>query len=249
VLGGNTLGGVVMANEKIPTDVLHFVGKTGFITFELWKEYFYTAKSRSTLFHNWKELVRRKYLTAHYNERIKNTLVLLRSNKNIQLYFETKPAFIPNPTQLQHDEILLNGIMNLSRAKKICQWQTEAELKMLKPSDFKVENQSQLIKYPDAILHIQVGNRFYAIAVEYERTQKSQSRYGQIVSAYAGMKKIDAVIWIVKTPAIKNMITEQIKQVYYPLNERPMAFLTEESWKFQPEKLIELSNNILRNNE
>jgi hypothetical protein len=241
------MGGVVMANEQVPHDVLQFVGKAGFITFDLWKKYFFTAKSRSALFHNWKGLVRRKYLTEYNNAYIKNTLVLLRDNKNVQLYFDTKPAYIPNPTQLQHDEILLNGILNLDRAQKICQWQTEAELRMLRQNDFRVETQGQLIKYPDVIIHVQIGNRFFALAIEYERTQKSKSRYGQVLSAYAGMKKIDAVIWIIKTPAIKNMIVAQVKQVYYPLKERPMAFLMEETWKLHPEKLIELSTNILMN--
>ena len=234
-----------MAHERIPDDVLQFVGKTGFITLELWKKYFFTAKSRSALFRNWNELVRRKYLIAYNNEKIKNTLVLFRENKNMQLYFDSKPAYVPNFSQLLHDEILLDGIMSLDRTKKIVNWQTEAELKMLRPSDFKVESQSQLIKYPDAIIQIEIGNRFFSIAVEYERTQKSSKRYGHVLKAYAGMKRIDAVIWIVKTPAIKNMIGSQIKQVYYPLKERPIAFLKEETWKLNPEKLIELTTNIL----
>jgi hypothetical protein len=239
------MGGIVMANEKIPHEVLRFVGKTGFITFELWQKYFFAAKSRSALFHNWKSLVQRKYLTTYNNARIKNTLVLLRENKNVQLYFDKKPAYVPHPVQLLHDEILLDGIMSLEQSKKIGHWQTEAELKMLRPNDYRVETQGQLIKYPDAILHIEIGNRCFAIAVEYERTQKCSKRYGQVLNSYAGMKKIDAVIWIVKTSAIKNMITEQISRVYYPLNDRPLAFLMEETWKSEPEKLIALSTKML----
>jgi hypothetical protein len=241
------MGGAIMANHKVPNDVLQFVGKAGFLTFELWEKYFFTAKSRSALFYNWNELIRRKYLTKHSNDRILDTLVLLRNNQNIQLYFDTKPAYVPNLNQLQHDEILLNGVMMLDRSKIIGQWQTEAELKMLKQNDYKVEAQGQLIKYPDIIIHIEIGNRFYAIAIEYERTQKSRKRYAQVLNAYTGMKKIDAVIWIVKTPAIMNIIIEQVKQVHYPLRERPMAFLMEETWKLHPEKLVELSTEILTN--
>lgn len=236
-----------MATHYAPNEVLQFVGKTGFITFELWQKYFFTANSRRSMFHNWQELIRRKYLIAHNNDKIQNTLVLNRNIRSNYRFFETRPAFMPNPNQLQHDEILLDGIMNLDQAKKIGQWQTEAELKMLRPSDFRVETQGQLIKYPDAIVHLKNGNRFDAIAIEYERTQKNRKRYGQILSAYAGMKKIDAIIWIVQNPAIKNIIIEQVKQVYFPLSERPFAFLMEETWKSNPEKLVMLSNEILAN--
>ncbi|MDO9183580.1 MAG: hypothetical protein Q7U04_14295 [Bacteriovorax sp.] len=236
-----------MAKHYVPNDVLQYVGKTGFITFELWQKYFLKAKCRRSKFHNWKELIRRKYLVAHNNDKIKDTLVLNRSDRNVLQLFETRPAYMPNPNQLKHDEILLNGIMYLDRALHICQWQTEAELKMLRLNDYKVETQGQLIKYPDAIIHLKNANRFDVIAVEYERTQKSRKRYGQILNAYAGMKRIDAVIWIVKTPAIKNIIIEQVKQVYYPQRERPIAFLMEETWKLNPKKLVELSNEILTN--
>lgn len=238
-----------MAKHYAPYDVLQFVGKTGFITFELWQKYFLTAKCRRSKFHKWKELVRRKYLIEHENSMIKDTLVLNKTNSIVRQFFETKPAYVPSLNQLLHDDILFDGIMNLERAHKISQWQTESELKMLRLNDFRLETQSQLIKYPDAIIHLENGNRFDLIAVEYERTQKSRKRYGQILSAYASMKRIDAVIWIVKTPAIQNAIIDQAKQVYYPQGERPIAFLMEETWKSNPEKFVELSNEILLDKE
>ena len=234
-----------MAKHRPPFEVLHFVAKTGFITFELWKDYFFSARSRRAMFFNWRELTRRNYLVAHTNYKISHTLVLNRNEKMVKNLFEGKPAYMPNPNQLHHDEILLKGILWLSQRGLIGDWQTEAELKRQHPQDFRVYVQGQLLKYPDAILYLKQEHSEVAIALEYERTQKNRKRYEHILNAYAGMKSLRAIIWIVQDDAIKNIISKEIANCHFPLDVRPIAFLAEETWKNNPQKLTELLSEIL----
>ncbi len=137
----------------------------------------------------------------------------------------------------------------LQRMGLIEQWQTEPQLKMLRPSDFRIETYGQKLKYPDAILYFKNANRFQVIAIEYERNQKSRKRYNQMLSAYATLKRVDAILWIVNNLATQNIIIEQAKQVYFPFQERPFAFVSEKTWKNNPEKLVTLANEITNSSD
>lgn len=234
-----------MAKHNPPMDVIDYVWKTGFITKKMWMAHFFKGKSERTMFRDWKNLIDRGYLHPHLNSDLENILVLNRRNKSIMQLKKNHPAYAPNPAQLEHDKILLNGILELKKNRLFDQWQTEAELKMLKHSDYKVETQGQKIKYPDTILYFKNGNHFQVVAVEYERVQKSSKRYGQILNSYAALKRVDAVIWIVSELSTQKVIIEQAKQVYYPFKQRPIAFVSEQIWKKNPEKLIKLANEII----
>lgn len=158
------------------------------------------------------------------------------------------PAYAPSASQLEHDEILLKRILELKAHEQIAHWQTEAELKMLKPNDFRVETSGQKIKYPDAIFYLKSASKPKIVAIEYERTQKNRVRYGQMLSAYSTLRRVDAVIWIVKSLAIQSVIIEQAKLAYYPFKERPIAFVSEQTWQSNPEKLVKLAHEILAKN-
>lgn len=237
-----------MTQHLPPKEVLQYVWKTGFISKETWRTYFFKGVSERSMLQDWKNMIDRGYLQPHSNNHLMNILVLNKKNKFVMQMIEGHPVYAPNVSQLEHDEILLDGILKLNKEKMIDQWQTEAELKMLRHSDFRVETQCQKIKYPDTILSFSNGSRFQIVAVEYERTQKCRKRYAKILSSYATLKRIDAVIWIVNTMAIQNMIFEEARLVYYPFIERPIGFVSEEIWRKNPEKLIKLANEIIVSN-
>jgi hypothetical protein len=239
------MGRVAMPNYQIPREVINYVWKTGFISKKIWQTYFFKGNSERTMLRKWKYLVDRSYLKPHSNEHLKNLLVLNKANKFIMQLYDTHPAYAPNPVQIEHDEILLEGILRLSHAQLLDQWQTEAELKMLGHNEFRIEAQGQKIKYPDAILYFSNANRLQVVAVEYEKTLKSRKRYRQILNSYASLKNVNAVIWIVNSLPIQNAIIEQAKQEYYPFKERPIAFVNVNSWKNDPEKLLKIANEII----
>lgn len=239
------MGGIEMTKYLPPKEVLHYVWKTGFISKEIWRTYFFKGLSERSMLQDWKNMIDRGYLQPHSNNHLVNILVLNKKNKFVMQMIEGHPAYAPNASQLEHDEILLDGILRLDKAKMIDQWQTEAELKMLRHSDFRVEIQGQKIKYPDTILSFSNGNRFQIVAVEYERTQKCRKRYAKILSSYATLKRVDAVLWIVNNLSIQNMIFEEAKIGYYPFRERPIGFVGEEIWTKTPEKLLKLANEII----
>lgn len=234
-----------MTKHSPPSEVIDYVWKTGFITKTMWRTYFFKGGSERSMFRDWKNMIDRGYLQPHSSSDLENILVLNRRNKFVMQLRDNQPAYAPNPSQLEHDKILLNGILELDSNRLLDQWQTEAELKMLKHGDYRVGTQGEKIKYPDTILYFKNGNNFHAVAIEYERIQKSSKRYGQILSAYATFKKVDAIIWIINSMAIQDMIIEQGKRVYYPFKERPMAFIGEKIWKNNPEELLKLAKEII----
>jgi len=242
------MGGKIMANHLPPKEVIEYVWKTGFISKEMWRNYFFKGVSERSMLQDWKNMIDRGYLQPHSNNHLMNILVLNRKNKFVMQMGEDYPAYAPNASQLEHDQILLNGMLELNKMVLIEQWQTEAQLKMLRPNDFRVETQGQKIKYPDVILCSKNGNHLQVVAIEYERHQKSRKRYSKILSSYATLKRVDAVIWIVNNLAIQNVIIEQAKQVYFPFKERPIAFVSEQTWKTNPEKLVLLANEIIGTN-
>lgn len=229
-----------MYQRPIPIDLIRFVAKTGFITKEMWKSFFHADTSRVTTFRYWRDLVAHGYFTPHPNPHLKDVLVLSRKNLYRMGDVQRLVAYAPNPILLEHDEILLTGLLKLIKAELISEWQTEAELRVLDPKEIRLIAKGERLKFPDAIVRLSIG----PVALEYERTQKSKKRYREILNAYSEMDHVKAVIWIVKDEWISGAIKQEIKASYYPLNKRPIGFLMEKTWKEAPDKLIELETHL-----
>ncbi|HXH75403.1 MAG TPA: hypothetical protein VNJ08_10590 [Bacteriovoracaceae bacterium] len=229
-----------MKQRPIPIDLIRFVAKTGFITKDMWKNFFHADTSRVTTFRYWRDLVARGYFSPHPNPHLKDVLVLNRKNLHLIGDVQRLVAYAPNPILLEHDEFLLTGLLKLIRGGIINEWQTEAQLRILDPKELRLVAKGERLKFPDALVRLSIGS----VALEYERTQKSKKRYREILNAYSDMENIKAVIWIVKDEWISGAIKNEIKASYYPLNKRPIGFLMEKTWKEAPEKLIELETHL-----
>lgn len=219
-----------MKTRHIPSATIQFVAKAGFITKELWDDYFFKGGTDRWRHKGWQNLVKRKYLISIPFCRLRNTYTLNRANCHVNR-IASNSVRPPPLAQIDHDECLMRGLLELERAKVISSWTTEAELKSQCPGGFKIASGGQLIKYPDAIVE-PLGDRSNQLwALELELTMKNRARYVQILSAYAGMENLTGVIFIYRTLAIKHALLETVEKIYFPTNRIKIFFVNESEWR------------------
>ncbi|MCM2279249.1 MAG: hypothetical protein NDJ89_14335 [Oligoflexia bacterium] len=212
-----------------PLELIRFMAKTGFISHDLWRRYFCTAQSSSWARRMKNGLIRRGYLKLH-SSKYHGALYLLDRESPVVRAMNLNPVAPPPVGQIDHDEILAEGILSLERSGLVSFWQSESELKKLGANDYRLETQGQLIKYPDLLIYASAPLPERIMAVELERTLKTRRRYVQLLGAYASMKRINGLIYVVENPSIKRTIQEVMKEVYFPVNRLPVSFFTQDEW-------------------
>ena len=174
-------------------------------------------------------MVSRAYLKLH-SSKYHAALYLLDRESPVLRAMNLSPVAPPPVGQIDHDEILADGILNLERSKLVSFWQSESELKKFGANDYRLETQGQLIKYPDLLIYTAAPLPEKILALELERTLKTRRRYVQLLGAYASMKRINGLIYVVENPSIKRTIEEVMKEVYFPVNRLPVSFFSQEEW-------------------
>jgi hypothetical protein len=220
-----------MPAHQVPEELIRFVGKTGFITKELWEDYFSNTPGERAARKQWATLTARRYFEPHSERRVRNVLVANRSHRTVQDLTHGTIAVSPRAAYLAHDELLYRGILNSIQEGIISDWRSEPELKAMGRRGFRIENSDGAVKYPDALLYLTGDLRTKPTAVECELTQKSERRYSQIMSAYAGMKEISQVIFITNGPAVPGAIKRAMTANYYPSDQIPVFFVSADIWR------------------
>lgn len=173
-----------MISRYFPKELVSFVAKTGYITKATWEDFFFPGGSVRWKNLLWKSLADRGYLAAHRNQQLHDLYILNRMNREVIEFLQGRCVRAPFANQIDHDEILVRGVLQAIKNDLISDWMTEAELKRLGQGTFRIESQGQIIKYPDAIATIEKSGDSLRLAIEIEITQKQRSRYVQIMSAY-----------------------------------------------------------------
>lgn len=220
-----------MVSRYFPKDLVMYVSKTGFISKDTWKEFFFPGGSIRWKNAFWVSLVERGYFLRHPNRRLQDIYLLNRSNREVIEFMQGRCVRPPFLSQMNHDEILFRGILSLSKSGLVANWITEPELKSFEQNSFKIESQGQGIKYPDAILKFRGDTKDLKVALEMEITQKERKRYIQITSAYSSMRSLDCVIFIVGTKAIREVIERCLKDVYFPADRITVGFIEVSDWQ------------------
>jgi hypothetical protein len=223
--------------SKFPTDVVRFVSKTGFITKELWEEYFFAGGHTRWKHQAWANLSLRGYLIPHAYQRAGNVYVLNPRNHLVLDCVAGRMARPPTPALLDHDEILNWGLIGLERQGDLSDWTTEAELKSRGLGPHRIETQGHLIKFPDALVRRKDRKLEPPVAIELERTLKARLRYRQIMSAYGAMKDIRAVLFVCESPTIENAVQESMNATYFPVEKVPVGFAQISDWKSSPSQM------------
>lgn len=230
-----------MAVHTPPASLLRFIGKTGFVSRELWEDFFHTNRKKEWNRKAWKELIDRGYCKRHPESRVQNVLVLNRSSRLVRDAVESAVS-TQRGSHLAHDEILYRGILLAEHAGAIAEWRSEAELKSTGKESFRVESADGKTKYPDAIVYLSKLTTGKPVAVECEMTQKSAKRYGKMMASYAGFKELGGVVFVTNSVATVNAVKRAMSENFYPEKFRPVIFTSTENWQNESENvLIQLS--------
>lgn len=201
------------------------IAKLGYFRKEFFFKYL-SPDSRSTKFRNWGILIRKDYLEPYKRSFIGEDVYKL-SRRGKKLLASAGVGFVSpaHPLHFEHDDHAANLILSLTKQDCIKDaWQTENELRRYQKTENLILFGGQVEKLPDLIFDIPIGEQTFRVAVEVERTRKSQDRYESFVHGYMKTTGINLVLVIYNQKSTFDLISSAIKRFNYPMNERPIAF-------------------------
>jgi len=215
-----------------PESEIRFAAKTGFLTKEIWNEFFAEGGERWRR-KQWRLLAERGFFRVHPSRRASEVLVLNTKNKDVIAMVGDDISAPPFIAQIDHDELVARTLLQFLKENAIATHQTESELKRLYPLARNRRSGDEKEKYPDALIELKGGLR---IALEMELTLKSRKRYRHILRTYRARQDADRIIFIVRSASIFESISQAIQDTYYPILERPIGFAWLDEWTLDPLK-------------
>ncbi|HXH30976.1 MAG TPA: hypothetical protein VNJ01_09205 [Bacteriovoracaceae bacterium] len=191
-------------------EALRYLGKVGVMSRPTWYQHFGTGTSQ------WKReqllnLVNRGVLIRHSCNQLKGAWVL--SDWSIDLLRDRGLSCVrPVPPHLlEHDEVVGTTLLALKKHGVCKDWLSERELKMMESKDFIVEKKENEIKYPDAVFKLIHEKNFWMVAIEYERTGKSTTRYRSILRQYGKLQNLNQILYVTEDSSIRKRIQGALK--------------------------------------
>ena len=225
-----------MPKQNVPLELINFVAKTGFITKELWRKYFFKNKDGRWMYQSWKNLELRGYFIPHPYPIISDVLVLNTKNPKLKALIYGKPVKHVFPTYIMHDSELYSGLLDLEEKKLIENWETEPQMKSRLGIEFGYRGyEDQKVKFPDALVDVLGIDLPWAF--EMELTIKSKQRYEKAMNAYSARNDLAGVFIIYKHQSIFESISRAMKSTYY--NGPKVKCVTLESWRKNPKGCID----------
>jgi hypothetical protein len=243
-----------MKPKYIPTKEIQFMAKSGFITWELWNEFF-AYGCQAWRYRLWNQFIAEKIF---FERRSENTFDVWVLNRKHQLVKNTVGSVVASPPftgQLRHDQLVAKFILETMRQGLGIAYRLEPELKKMAPKIVRHYDSSNREKYPDGLIQLKDTEKT-RVALELELTRKDPKRYRQILDAYSSYKKAELVVFIVQDERFITTIKQAMRDSYYPKYERPIGFSRLEDWQKNPtEAKIQFSEktttleSIVRHNE
>ena len=235
------------SGQPMPSNVLAalmYTAKVGVLSRKIWNVYFAKGTTR------WKRmqlkfLVDRGLLKAHTCDSLDSKWTLTYLSE--QILKENNVPFVPPvpPQYVDHDEVVAESLLRLSKTKFCESWQTERELKTLNYDEYLIMKREGEVKYPDGVMKACIRGKIRTIAVEYERTGKSTGRYRAILWQYGRMSNFTLVLYIYEDLLIKRRIQSALKFIGHTELMRRMAYVDAYEWKKDPFNApIEFRNTI-----
>jgi hypothetical protein len=214
-----------MRPQFLPIPEIEFAVRVGFLTKEIWREFFATGGLR------WQQMVWRQFREKGIFRSRAEWPDLYLPNPKHPLVRErsTYLAKAPILNQLGHDVLVARSYLLLKRALPGLEIKTEALLKREDPLRNKGERVSDTRKHPDLI--VISGDK--TTAIEIELTQKSRRRYGAILRNYRrlGYSKI---IYVIRSKATMNAIENAASDVSFPTEAIPIGYGSIANWRERP---------------
>lgn len=198
-----------------PIREIEFAVAVGFITKEIWREFFSTGGLR------WQQMVWRQFKEDRiFNARPDAPHIYLPNRKHpLVSGISDVPAKAPILNQLGHDELVARTFLQLRRAHPRLEILSEAWLKREEPLSNRGARVADYRKHPDLVL-VSGGRR---IAIEIELNQKSRRRYQAILKTHR-QKNFARVIYLVRSPGTKRAIERAANDIAFPIQLMPLGF-------------------------
>lgn len=212
---------------------IRLAAKSGFLSKKIWKDFFGAGGAR------WQNLVWRGFLEKelfreHPSKYATDVLVLNGKSRKVQALVGEDISAPPYISQMEHDETMLRGVLELHRHKLITGIRFEPELKRESGIRYVGGGYTGAVKFPDAIIRIALPEKPRVMALEMELSRKTPKRYRQMMDALVALKGVERVIFISRTDTITTAIRRAMRDNYYPYWERPIGFGTLEEWRENP---------------
>ena len=107
-------------------------------------------------------------------------------------------------------------------------------MKTQKLANFRLDVQEGGFKYPDAVFKFQGNLTAPIVAVEYERTAKTNWRYNKAIRAYSEAYDFSFIFFVVENDAIEKTIQRAMKYIGDGRLNSRIGFITIEDWKTNP---------------
>lgn len=230
--------------SKNAISCLRVMAKSGFMTRAIWRDYFAQG---STRWHRrqLQRLCEGKLIEGHVNSKAQGVFVLSKFGKILLAREGLRFALPPFVGQLDHDELVLRSVLELSKEKLIHGFLLENEMKSseMRQHQLTTSARSEDQRYPDAIFELNVLGKKRIVALEYERTGKSSQRYRDKLWAYSHSNSLWVVIFVCESDVVKSMIKRQLYFLRSPELSSKVAFVDKKQWLNDPaDALINLEN-------
>lgn len=202
---------------------IEVAARFGFINDKLFWDFICSTK-RAMAFRQWRKIKDSPYFAPiESSVGLNNYLKLTRAGRTNALGSSLVPMRVPFLQQIAHDELLVRFALANEKAGHINTALPESYLKA-SPYDFLNAFNGLQKKIPDLYCSLNVGDKKIRVAMEYERTRKTQSRYRSILMSYAAFKDAELVLFIVNDEAIEKTIRGTAAKIGYPVKNKPLAF-------------------------
>lgn len=118
-------------------------------------------------------------------------------------------------TYFDHDEFLMDVILELIQQGFVTRYWTEAELKKDRVEARKILGGDPYDKIPDLVFDLNIKGRTVRVALENERTRKSQERYKKMHYGYRRLKNLDMILFAVSDSATEAALRREFdRQIF-----------------------------------
>jgi hypothetical protein len=206
--------GLIQISERADVPVLRLAYRAGHLTMHQLYESLNISATARTAWHSFRWRVRR--LAEHgFLERSKvdGLGVVLSLGSNGEVFLQSKePTVVSRASrtghgsvrdQVWHDVEVFGMQMALRRTGVVRYWQFETEI--------RTENRLSSHRYAkdyDAIVTFDVNGRSGQVALEYERTAKSERAYEQICKRLNEETRIPAFLYLAQNPQLQTLLVQ-----------------------------------------
>ena len=153
------------------------------------------------------------------------TLVLTDKGRRAAEELNINSVISPIGDFISHDETAAEFALRLESDGLISSWWSESEIKR---DNFKYTGASHTMsrksKFPDLVIRLAIPGEANLMAVEIEKTRKSNERYNEFVNKYKGLPDIDTVIVLAESKRIIDAIKKAQIRTSFPQHLRPFVF-------------------------